>query len=876
MAQQEVILITGGNTGLGFQIVRALCNSDKPYHIILGGRSLSKVQDAIRSVEGEFPSSVSKLFPLQVDIEHDDSIQNAFEEIQFKPEDSIRVQLELELVAGRMTEREMWNRTWNVNTTGTQVMTIVFIPLLLQSSNPRLLFITSGTPTLTGTENSALPANKISTKGWPKSGVWIIPAYRSSKAGLNMMTREWHRMFHEDGVKVWAIPPGFIATGIGAGLEFNKKAGAGNPSSAGVFIRSVVEGGRDADVGKVVTSSGVQPCLLINLNDAELAAINNSVGTRPGTCPSSKMSHGKPPTVTSLSIPIIPTTPLLPIVIRSINVSSSLPNFNHHPLAVLMARKRKFSTVVKAEETKRTTVAPATLKKTPHTKRHKVELEVEADSPPTSADEDAPMAPTPSASIRRSARARKTKAMTYAESSESDSDPKTSADSPKVVEDQQAKDVHEEDYAQEEEDVPKTKRQKNVKLKTPKAKLANPDPAANADDNGDAQGTPTKTTRKRKAIVVEPVVYDIPDVERKETTFKGRLGYACLNTILRNAKPDPIFCSRTCRIATIKEKGMDFVKELGLQNARDLLKMIEWNETNKIRFMRMSSEMFPFASHAEYGYDLSFAEKELKEAGDLAKKYGHRLTMHPGQFTQLGSPKDAVVESSIKELQYQCEIMDRMGLDQDSVMIIHGGGVYGDKEAALARFKDNYTTKLPENVKARLVLENDELCYNLDDLMPMCEELEIPIIVDYHHDWIYPSSRPLTELIPIVNKTWEKKGIKVKQHLSEPRPGAVTPMEKRAHADRCQVLPPGLPDDADLMIEAKDKEQAVFELRRIYGLDEVIWENLRPPNKDQTLATGGRKSTKTRKKNVGNDEPGGEDVVLEGEGKEGDETAIVE
>ncbi|KAG8851967.1 hypothetical protein FRB96_008982 [Tulasnella sp. 330] len=874
MAQQEVILMTGGNTGLGFQIVRALCNYDKPYHIILGGRSLSKVQDAIRSVEGEFPSSVSKLFPLQVDIEHDDSIQNAFEEIQFKFGrldtliNNAGVQLELELVAGRMTEREMWNRTWNVNTTGTQVMTIVSIPLLLQSSNPRVLFITSGTPTLTGTENSALPANKISTKGWPKSGVWIIPAYRSSKAGLNMMMREWHRMFHEDGVKVWAIPPGFIATGTGAGLEFNKKAGAGNPSSAGVFIRSVVEGGRDADVGKVVTSSGVQPCLSINLNDAELAAINNSVGTRPGTCPSSKMSHGKPPTVTSLSIPIIPTTPLLPIVIRSINVSSSLPNFNHYPLTVLMARKRKFSTVVKAEETKRTTVAPATLKKTPHTKRHKVELEVEADSPPTSADEDAPMAPTPSASIRRSARARKTKAMTYAESSESDSDPKTSADSPKVVEDQQAKDVHEEDYAQEEEDVPKTKRQKNVKLKTPKAKLANPDPAANADDNGDAQGTPTKTTRKRKAIVVEPVVYDIPDVERKETTFKGQ-AY--------------LLPERTCRIATIKEKGMDFVKELGLQNARDLLKMIEWNETNKIRFMRMSSEMFPFASHAEYGYDLSFAEKELKvycgrkqEAGDLAKKYGHRLTMHPGQFTQLGSPKDAVVESSIKELQYQCEIMDRMGLDQDSVMIIHGGGVYGDKEAALARFKDNYTTKLPENVKARLVLENDELCYNLDDLMPMCEELEIPIIVDYHHDWIYPSSRPLTELIPIVNKTWEKKGIKVKQHLSEPRPGAVTPMEKRAHADRCQVLPPGLPDDADLMIEAKDKEQAVFELRRIYGLDEVIWENLRPPNKDQTLATGGRKSTKTRKKNVGNDEPGGEDVVLEGEGKEGDETAIVE
>lgn len=55
----------------------------------------------------------------------------------------------------------------------------------------------------------------------------------------------------------------------------------------------------------------------------------------------------------------------------------------------------------------------------------------------------------------------------------------------------------------------------------------------------------------------------------------------------------------------------------------------------------------------------------------------------------------------------------------------------------------------------------------------------------------------------------------MKQHLSEPRPGAETVMERRAHADRCQALPPDLPDDVDLMIEAKDKEQAVFELYRI-------------------------------------------------------------
>jgi UV DNA damage repair endonuclease len=57
------------------------------------------------------------------------------------------------------------------------------------------------------------------------------------------------------------------------------------------------------------------------------------------------------------------------------------------------------------------------------------------------------------------------------------------------------------------------------------------------------------------------------------------------------------------------------------------------------------------------------------------------------------------------------------------------------------------------------------------------------------------------ELIPIINEVWRKKGMRVKQHLSEPRPGAVTAIQKRAHADRCHNLPGGLPDDVDLMIE---------------------------------------------------------------------------
>ncbi|GAA5884798.1 hypothetical protein JCM16303_007272 [Sporobolomyces ruberrimus] len=357
------------------------------------------------------------------------------------------------------------------------------------------------------------------------------------------------------------------------------------------------------------------------------------------------------------------------------------------------------------------------------------------------------------------------------------------------------------------------------------------------------EATPKKKrTRKSK----EPPVYVIPPMEEITTNFKGRLGYACLNTILRALKP-PVFCSRTCRIDTIKneDKGMPYLKELGRQNMMDLKQIIEWNVEHKIFFMRMSSEMFPFAGHAEYGYSLDYAEKELKEAGDTAKRLGVRLTTHPGQFNQLGSPRRPVVENTFRDLEYHNEMMDRMGLDKDSVMIIHGGGVYNDKPTTIERFKGVYK-ELSEGVKARLVLENDEMCFSVDDLLPICEELNIPLVLDYHHDWIYPSSQPLSELMPRIVATWTRKGIRPKFHLSEPRRGAETLMERRAHADRCQNLPSPLPEDIDLMIEAKDKEQAVFHLFRRYGLQPVFHDSLRPPALEETTQTAGRKSSKKK------------------------------
>lgn len=270
------------------------------------------------------------------------------------------------------------------------------------------------------------------------------------------------------------------------------------------------------------------------------------------------------------------------------------------------------------------------------------------------------------------------------------------------------------------------------------------------------------------------------------------------------------------------------MESLGLANARDIPKMLRWNDRYGIKFMRLSSEMFPFASHAEYGYKLApFAAEALGEAGKVAAELGHRLTTHPGQFTQLGSPRKQVIDNALRDLDFHAEMLDLLKLppqqDRDAVMILHLGGVFGDKPATLDRFRENYA-KLPDNVKKRLVLENDDVCYSVHDLLPLCEELNIPFVLDFHHhniifdpEQIREGTKDIMDLFPRILATWKRKGITPKMHYSEPTPPAITGRQRRKHSARVATLPP-CPPDMDLMIEAKDKEQAVFELMRTFKL----------------------------------------------------------
>jgi UV DNA damage endonuclease len=275
-------------------------------------------------------------------------------------------------------------------------------------------------------------------------------------------------------------------------------------------------------------------------------------------------------------------------------------------------------------------------------------------------------------------------------------------------------------------------------------------------------------------------------------------------------------------------RGQAFVEALGIANTRDLPKILRWNDRYGIKFMRLSSEMFPFASHQEYGYKLApFASEVLAEAGRVIAELGHRVSVHPGQFTQLGSPRKEVVQNSFRDLEYHSEMLQLLRLppqqNRDAVMILHMGGVFGDKEATLVRFRENYKL-LSQDIKNRLVLENDDVSWSVHDLLPICEELNIPLVLDFHHHNIIFDSSQVREgtqdimgLFDRIKATWTRKHITQKMHYSEPVPSAITNRQRRKHSDRVSTLPPCDPS-MDLMIEAKDKEQAVFELMRTFKL----------------------------------------------------------
>ena len=206
-------------------------------------------------------------------------------------------------------------------------------------------------------------------------------------------------------------------------------------------------------------------------------------------------------------------------------------------------------------------------------------------------------------------------------------------------------------------------------------------------------------------------------------------------------------------------------------------------------------------------------------------------------------------------------------------MVLHMGGVFGDKEATLNRFRENYKHLSP-GVKKRLVLENDDVSWSVHDLLPICQELNIPLVLDYHHHNIIHSyevregTLDIMSLYDEIRETWTRKGITQKMHYSEPTPQAITGRQRRKHNTRVATLPP-CPPDMDLMVEAKDKEQAVFELMRTFKLpgfdrfNDIVPHVRNDENKPAKKAKKATPKKNSKKAVKAEDEDDGDDVELE-------------
>ena len=291
-------------------------------------------------------------------------------------------------------------------------------------------------------------------------------------------------------------------------------------------------------------------------------------------------------------------------------------------------------------------------------------------------------------------------------------------------------------------------------------------------------------------------------------------GYACINLTLAKNNPK-ITTNRSMVKKTFLDKGAIYAGELALQNVKDIIKILEWNVKNNIFFFRISSDIFPWASH----YNISNLPQyndikdKLLEVGSFAKKNNIRITAHPGPFNVLVSPNENVIKNTFIDLKMHGELFDMMKLEKSvyNKINIHCNGVYGDKKSAMERFCTNYK-KLPVSIQSRLTVENDdkETMYSVKDLMFIHEKIGIPIVFDYHHHKFCTGGLSEEEALKLAISTWPKN-IKPVVHYSESKSlhEKNNKIKPQAHSDFIHRIPNTYGYDLDIMVEAKAKELAI-------------------------------------------------------------------
>jgi len=265
--------------------------------------------------------------------------------------------------------------------------------------------------------------------------------------------------------------------------------------------------------------------------------------------------------------------------------------------------------------------------------------------------------------------------------------------------------------------------------------------------------------------------------------------------------------------------------------------ILDYLDRHQIRMYRMSSDVAPYATHPDmpqFHGMVRDSAAELQAFGAKAKRLDIRLSFHPSQFVVLNSPDPKLVEKSIWDLSSQAEMLDLMELGPEAVLVIHVGGMYGDRQASAARWVETWKV-LPEPVRRRLVLEHDDIRFSAADVLWIHEHTGVRLVFDHQHFWcLNPEGLGLRPTVEAILRTWPA-GEQPKIHFSSPRTELrqVKRTDRKTrksttvnvapvwtgHADFCNPFEfitfmrtvDGL--EFDVMLEAKVKDLALIRLR---------------------------------------------------------------
>ncbi len=299
-----------------------------------------------------------------------------------------------------------------------------------------------------------------------------------------------------------------------------------------------------------------------------------------------------------------------------------------------------------------------------------------------------------------------------------------------------------------------------------------------------------------------------------------RIGYAgvCLGLPERSV-------SRTVRVVNATPTRL---RALIVANLDDLRAILAYNVQQRFCLFRINQSIIPLASHPvntlRWWQEDEFAP-QLRALGAFIRAQGLRVSMHPGQYSVLNSENRTVVDNTLCDLTATCRILDGMELNSTHKMIIHGGAGKPDHARALTRLEANWS-RLSAEVRARLVLENDDKIFSVDALLPVCQRLDVPLVFDRLHHQANPgawSERPVAEIMADVLTTWRARDGIPKVHFSsqdpQKRPGAhayyLLAQDFRVFREDLSTV------TVDVMAECKGKDLALIRLREELGLSSL-------------------------------------------------------